>query len=124
MGRLADGSLPAEIDAIVRDAAERIDDWTPKGVHFGWESAFKNKGKFPASMSKTEARVLVRRVLLEAPLRVFANRREGLPADGEFQILADAGEVIGTRGQRALRIILARDAAGYLIDNAFPVRGA
>ena len=124
MGRLADGSLPAEIDAIVRDAAERIDDWTPKGVHFGWESAFKNKGKFPASMSKTEARVLVRRVLVEAPLRVFANRREGLPAAGEFQILADAGEVIGTRGQRALRIILARDAAGYLIDNAFPVRGA
>ena len=121
-GRL--GDLPAEIAVIIRDAAERIDAWTPKGVHFGWESAFKNKGKFPASMSKAEARVLVRRVLLQAPLRVFANHREGLPADGEFRILADAGGVIGTRGQRALRIVLARDAIGYVVDNAFPVIGA
>lgn len=121
-GRL--GDLPAEIGAIVREAVERIDAWTPKGVHFGWESAFKNKGKFPAAMSKAEARALVRRVLLEAPLKVFTNRREGRPADGEFRIVADAGDVIGTRGQRALRIVLARDASGYLVDNAFPVIGA
>ena len=118
------GDLPADIGAIVREAAERIDAWTPKGVHFGWEKAFKNKGKFPASMSKAQARGLVRRVLLEAPLQVFANRREGLPADGEFRIVADAGDVIGTRGQRALRIVLARDATSYVIDNAFPVLSA
>ena len=63
-GRL--GELPPEIAAIVRQAAARIDAWTPKGVHFGWETAFRNKGKFPASMSKAEARALVQRVLLEA----------------------------------------------------------
>ena len=122
-GCLADGSLPPEVAAIVRQAADRIDAWTPKGVHFGWESAFKNKGKFPPSMSKAEARVLVRRLLLEAPLRVFANRREGLVARGEYRIVADAGEVIGTRGQRTLRIVLARDVIGYVVDNAFPVIG-
>jgi hypothetical protein len=121
-GRLCD--LPAEIGAMIREAVSRIDAWTPKGVHFGWEKAFKNKGKSPAAMSKAEARTLVRRVLLEAPLKVFANRREGLPADGEFRIVADAGVVIGTRGQRVLRIVLARDATGYVIDNAFPVLNA
>src|SRR5512134_229332 len=67
------GDLPAEFGAIIREAAERIDAWTPKGVHFGWEKAFKNKGKFPAAMSKAEARTLVRRLMLEAPLKVFAN---------------------------------------------------
>ena len=123
-GCLAEGSLPVEIAAIIRQAAERIDVWTPKGVHFGWEKAFKNKGKFPASMTKPEARVLVRRVLLQAPLKVFANRREGLPAHGEFRIVADAGGIIGTRGQRALRIVLSRDSTGYVIDNAFPVVSA
>ena len=121
-GRLAE--LPAEIGALIRQAAQRIDAWTPKGVHFGWETAFRNKGKFPASMSKAEARALVQRILLEAPLQVFANRREGLPADGEYRIVVDAGQVIGTRGQRTLRIVLARDASGYLVDNAFPVISA
>ncbi len=121
-GRLDD--LPREIAAIIRQAAQRIDAWMPKGVHFGWETAFRNKGKFPASMSKAEARALVQRILLEVPLQVFANRREGLPADGEYRIVADAGQVIGTRGQRTLRIVLARDASGYLVDNAFPVIGA
>jgi hypothetical protein len=121
-GRL--GDLPAEIGAMIREAVARIDAWTPKGVHFGWEKAFKNKGKFPTVMSKAEAHTLVRCVLLEAPLKVFANRREGIPAAGEFRIVADAGDIIGTRGQRALRIVLARDGAGYVIDNAFPVLNA
>lgn len=121
-GRLCD--LPAEIGAMIREAVARIDAWTPKGVHFGWESAFKNKGKFPAEMSKSEARALVRRLLLEAPLKVFANRREGLPAAGELRIVIAVGDVIGTRGQRALRVVLARDATGYVIDNAFPVLSA
>jgi hypothetical protein len=121
-GRLCD--LPAEIGAIVREAVERIEAWTPKGVHFGWEKAFKNKGKFPAVMSKAEARALVRRLVLGESLKVFANRRDGLPADGEFRIVVNAGEVIGTRGQRALRIVLARAATGYVIDNAFPVLSA
>lgn len=92
--------LPPEIAPIVRQAAARIDAfWIPKGVHFGWERAFRNKGKFPAWMSKAEACVLVQRVLLEAPLRVFANRREGSAASGEYRVVADAGDVIATRGQ-------------------------
>lgn len=123
-GCMGDGSLPPEIEAMVRQASQRIDTWTPKGVHFGWEQAFRNKGKFPVSMSKPEARALVQRVLCEARLQVFANRREGIFANGEFRIVADAGEVIGTRGQRVLRIVLVRDSGGYRVDNAFPVLSA
>ena len=123
-GCLSDGSLPSSVATAVREAAERIDAWTPKGVHFGWESAFQNKGKFPASMSKADARQLVQRVLLEAPLQVFANRRAGILAPDELRVVANFGGVVGTRGQRSLRIIIRRDAAGAVVDNAFPVLSA
>ena len=108
-GRLVDGSLPGGIGAIVGEAAARIDDWTPKGIHFGWETAFRNKGKFPATMSKADARALVQSVLREAPLQVFPNHREGRAADGEWRLLTDTGTVVGTRGQRFLRIVIARN---------------
>lgn len=120
-GRLED--LPAGLAAAIGEAIARIDEWTPKGVHFGWEKAFKNKGKFPASMDKAQARALVCRLLREAPLQVFANRRAGQAVAGELRIVAAAQGSIGTRGQRAVRIVLARDAAGYRVDNAFPVIG-
>ena len=121
VGRIGDGSLAEDIEAIVREAAVRISDWTPKGVHFAWERSFRNKGKFLATMNKDEARALVRETLLATPLLVFANRREGKRAPNEFRIVADLGRVIGSRGQRRIRIVLTRDARGYLIDNAFPV---
>ena len=91
-------------------------------MHFGWESSFRDKGKFPATMTKDEARELVRVVLLKGVVGCRPNRRDGRPAEDQFVVVADAGRIIGTRGQRRIRIVIVRDAGGYRVDNAFPVR--
>jgi hypothetical protein len=106
----------------VRQAAARITEWVPKGVHFGWERAFRNKGKFPASMSKPDARRLVAALLATAPLTVHGNRREGRACPDQLVVIAEAADAVGTRGQRRVRIVIVRDDAGYAVENAFPVR--
>ena len=116
---------PAATDAhrrALEQAADRIAEWVPKGVHFGWERSFKNKGKFPATMSKNAARSLVAGLLRSAPLTISRSRRaDGMSAE-QLRVVAEAGETVGTRGQRRVRIVLSRDSAGFLVENAFPVR--
>lgn len=111
-----------DVATALRQAAERIAEWTPKGVHFGWEPSFRNKGKFLATMTKDEARALVRDVLLRGEIDCHPNRRDGCPAEDQFVVVADAGRIIGTRGQRRIRVVIVRDAGGHRVDNAFPVR--
>ena len=106
----------------LEQAADRIAEWVPKGVHFGWERSFKNKGKFPVTMSKNAARSLVAGLLRNAPLTISRSRRaDGMSAE-QLRVVAEAGETVGTRGQRRVRIVLGRDSAGFLVENAFPVR--
>jgi hypothetical protein len=93
----------------------------PKGVHFGWEKSFKNKGKFPATMSKDDARELVAGLLLRGPLTIYPNEQLPASSAGRLRVVADAGPVIGTRRQRRVRIVLVRDKTGFVIENAFPV---
>jgi len=118
---LASFDSPGSYRDALSEAAARIGEWVPKGVHFGWERSFRNKGKFPAAMNKDDARTAVARLLLTATLTIYPNRREGAPAPGEVMVVADAGQPIGTRGQRRVRIVIIRDDRGYLVDNAFPV---
>lgn len=112
----------ATYEGAIRQAADRVAEWVPKGVHFGWEKSFRNKGKFPATMSKEEARSLVAGLLRGAPLRI--DREDPLSAPGieRFRVVADAGRIIGTRGQRRVRMIVVRDGIGFAVENAFPVR--
>ena len=93
----------------------------PKGVHFGWEKSFKNKGKFPATLNKDEARRLVAGLLRSALLAIYPNRREEGPVSRRLRVVAEAGHVVGTRGQRRVRIIIVQDTAGFRVENAFPV---
>jgi len=111
-----------DVATALRRAAERIVEWMPKGVHFGWESSFKNKGKFLATMTKDEARDLVRDALLRAEIERHPNQRDGRLAEDQFVVVADVGRTIGTRGQTKIRIVIVRDAGGHRVDNAFPVR--
>lgn len=120
-GYLRDLDPRSGYSAMIQDAAARIALWLPKGVHFGWETSFRNKGKFPAWMSKEEARRLVVRLLETAPLQVHPNRRDGITASGELRVVADALEPVGTRGQRRVRVVIVRDAFGHVVENAFPV---
>lgn len=115
---------PAGYRAALSEAAARIGEWVPKGVHFGWERSFRNKAKFPATMSKDDARELVADLLLNAALAIYPNCREGVAVPGQVIVVAEAGRPIGTRGQRRVRIILIPDDRGFLVDNAFPVRSA
>jgi hypothetical protein len=41
-GRLQELEAAGVYGATVRQAASRIGEWRPKGVHFGWERSFKN----------------------------------------------------------------------------------
>lgn len=119
--RLVD--LP-ETDAhrrAIQQSVERIAEWVPKGVHFGWEKSFKNKGKFPATLNKDEARRLVAGLLQSALLAIYHNCREEGPVSRQLRVVAEAGHVVGTRGQRRVRIIIVRDTAGFRVENAFPV---
>jgi hypothetical protein len=116
---IADGK---DVATALRRAARRIGEWAPKGVHFGWEPSFRNKGKFLATMTKDEARALVRDVLLRGEIDCHPNRRDGCSAEDQFVVVADAGRIIGTRGQRRIRVVIVRDAGGHRVDNAFPVR--
>jgi hypothetical protein len=111
----------ATYERAIAEAAERIAEWVPKGVHFGWEKSFKNKGKFPATMSKDEARDLVAGLLRSRPLTIYPNEQLPGCSARRLRIVADAGRVIGTRRQRRVRIVLVRDETGFVIDNAFPV---
>lgn len=106
----------------LEQAADRIAEWVPKGVHFGWERSFKNKGKFPATMSKDAARNLVAGLLRNAPLTVSPSRRPDRTSAEQLRVVAEAGETVGTREQRRVRIVLGRDSAGFFVENAFPVR--
>ena len=120
-GRLADLPEASGYRGAILEALDRIDDWVPKGVHFGWEASFKNKGKFPAAMNKEAARRLVAHLLHAAPLAVYENARDGQPVDQQFRVVVDAGAVVGSRGQERIRVIIVRDGAGFVIENAFPV---
>jgi hypothetical protein len=111
----------ATYERAIAEAAERIAEWVPKGVHFGWEKSFKNKGKFPATMSKDEARHLVAGLLRSRPLTICPNEQLPASGTGRLRVVADAGRVIGTRRQRRVRIVLVRDKTGFVIENAFPV---
>jgi hypothetical protein len=117
----ADAPDFATYERAIAQAAERVAEWVPKGVHFGWEKSFKNKGKFPATMSKDEARDLVAGLLRSRPLTIHANGQPPASSAGRLRIVADAGRVIGTRRQRRVRIVLVRDKTGFVIENAFPV---
>lgn len=119
---LSEGWISPEVQEAVRQAADRIGEWTPKGVHFGWESSFKNKGKFLAAMTKKDARTLVREALQKFDLKVYPNQRGGEIVADQILVVADIGRPIGTRDQTRIRIVIIRDAKGYLVDNAFPVR--
>jgi hypothetical protein len=119
--RLADLPETADYRRAVEQAADRIAEWVPKGVHFGWERSFRNKGKFPATMSKDAAGSLVAGLLRSAPLTIYPNRREDGTTSEQLRVVAEADGVVGTRGQRRVRIVLVRDAAGFLVENAFPV---
>jgi hypothetical protein len=110
----------ATYERAIEQAAERIAEWVPKGVHFGWEKSFKNKGKFPATMSKDEARSLVAGLLRSGPLTIYPNEQPPASSVG-LRVVADAGRVIGTRSQRRVRIVLVQDKMGFVVENAFPV---
>jgi len=117
--RLAD--LADEHRRAIRQSVDRIAEWVPKGVHFGWEKSFKNKGKFPTTMNKEGARRLVAGLLQSALLAIYPNRREEGSISRQLRVVAEAGHVVGTRGQQRVRIIIDRDPAGFLVENAFPV---
>ena len=117
--RLAD--LPEHYRRAVEQAADRIAEWVPKGVHFGWEKSFKNKGKFPATMTKAAARSLVAELLRSAPLTISPDRADEKTSAGQLRVIAEADRTVGTRGQRRVRVVLLRDSTGVLVDNAFPV---
>ena len=117
--RVSNGS---DLTAAMRRASKRIDEWTPKGVHFGWEPSFRNKGKFLAAMTKQEVRRLVREVLERGEIEHYPNRRDGRLAEDQFCVVSEVDRIIGTRGQTKIRIVIVCDAEGYVVDNAFPVR--
>ena len=119
--RLADLPETDEHRRAIQQSADRIAEWVPKGVHFGWEKSFKNKGKFPTTMNKDEARRLVAGLLQSALLAIYPNRREEGSISRQLRVVAEAGHVVGTRGQQRVRIIIVRDPAGFLVENAFPV---
>ena len=119
--RLADLPETDEHRKAIQQSADRIAEWVPKGVHFGWEKSFRNKGKFPTAMSKDEARGLVARLLRSASLAIYPDRGEAGPVARQLRVVAEAGHVVGTRGQQRVRIIIVRDADGFLVENAFPV---
>jgi hypothetical protein len=119
--RLADLPETGEHRRAIRQAVDRIADWVPKGIHFGWEKSFENKGKFPAAMDKDAARLLVAGLLENALLSIYPNRREDGSVSGQLRIVAEAGRIVGTRGQQRVRIVIVRDATGFLVENAFPV---
>lgn len=72
-------------------------------------------------MSKDAARHLVADLLVRAPLTFCGNGRDGRLVDGQLRVIAEANSVVGTRGQRRVRIIIIRDNVGFLVENAFPV---
>jgi hypothetical protein len=117
--RLADLPETDEHRRAIQQSADRITEWVPKGVHFGWEKSFRNKGKFPTTLNKDGARRLVAGLLQSALLAIYPNRGE--EGSGQLRIVAEAGHVVGTRGQQRVRIIIVRDTAGFLVENAFPV---
>jgi hypothetical protein len=119
--RLADLPETDQHRRAIQQSADRIGEWVPKGVHFGWETSFENKGKFPATMNKDAARWLVAGLLQSAPLSIYPNRREDRSVAEQLRIVAEAGRVVGTRGQQRVRIVIVRDLAGFLVENAFPV---
>ena len=119
--RLADLPETGDHRRAIQQAADRIAEWLPKGVHFGWERSFKNKGKFPATMTKEVARSLVAGLLRNALLAIYPNSRDEMPFAEQLRVVAEADGVIGTRGQRRVRIVLVRDPDGFLVENAFPV---
>ncbi len=119
--QLADLPETSDHRRAIQQAADRIAEWLPKGVHFGWERSFKNKGKFPATMTKEVARSLVAGLLRNALLAIYPNGRDDLPFAEQLRVVAEADGVIGTRGQRRVRIVLVRDPDGFLVENAFPV---
>lgn len=105
----------------IEQAADRITEWAPKGVHFGWERSFKNKGKFPSTMTKAAARSLVAGLLRNARLTISLNRPDEKASAEQLRVVANADGIVGTRGQRRVRVVLIRDSAGFLVGNAFPV---
>jgi hypothetical protein len=119
--RLADLPETDERRRAIQQAADRIAEWVPKGVHFGWEKSFKNKGKFPTTLTKGDARRLVAGLLQSALLAIYPNRREDGEVSRQLRIVAEAGHVVGTRGQQRVRIIIVQDTAGFRVENAFPV---
>jgi hypothetical protein len=119
--RLADLPETDEHWRAIQQSADRIAEWVPKGVHFGWEKSFENKGKFPATMNKDAARLLVAGLLRGALLAIYPNRREDRSVSGQLRVVAEAGRIVGTRGQQRVRIVIVRDSGGFLVENAFPV---
>lgn len=119
--RLADLPETGEHRRAIQQSADRIAEWVPKGVHFGWEKSFRNKGKFPTTLNKDGARRLVAGLLQSALLAIYPNRGEEGSVSRQLRIVAEAGHVVGTRGQQRVRIIIVRDTAGFLVENAFPV---
>jgi hypothetical protein len=119
--RLADLPETDEHRRAIQQSADRIADWVPKGIHFGWEKSFENKGKFPATMNKDAARLLVAGLLRKALLAIYPNRREDGSVSQQLRVVVEAGFIVGTRGQQRVRIIIVRDPTGFLVENAFPV---
>ena len=119
--RLAELPETDDYRRAVEQAADRIAEWVPKGVHFGWERSFKNKGKFPATMTKAAARSLVAELLRSAPLTITLNRPDEKTSAEQLRVVAEADGTVGTRGQRRVRVVLLRDSAGFLVENALPV---
>lgn len=119
--RLADLPETNEHRRAIQQSADRIAEWVPKGVHFGWEKSFRNKGKFPTTLTKGDARRLVAGLLQSALLAIYPNRDGEGSVSRQLRIVAEAGHVVGTRGQQRVRIVIVRDAGGFLVENAFPV---
>ena len=57
----------------------------------------------------------------ERSFAIYPNRREEGSVSRQLRIVAEAGHVVGTRGQQRVRIIIVRDTAGFRVENAFPV---
>src|SRR5512134_3602483 len=88
VNRLAKPPASAAHRRALEQAADRITEWVPKGVHFGWERSFKNKGKFPATMSKNAARSLVAGLLRNAPLAISPGRGPDRTSAEQLRVVA------------------------------------
>ncbi|WP_041620431.1 RHS repeat-associated core domain-containing protein [Stanieria cyanosphaera] len=104
-------STLAEASDAANQAADNVDNWTPKNKHLQSTTA-KRAAKFNTD-DVNDVRDIVQEALRSPDAQFFPNN-----TDGSVRVVTDLKRPIGTKGQTKVRVIIGNDGE---IWNAFPV---